>query len=196
MLVSGIYQSESVIHIHCQQIFSSKLPEDKSLGFCSSPSPIMWASYLTFSNLPDVSYATKGKCDYNTEMAYGRLSHPSTSLEHQEDRVACSRWTFSVDFMAPDEGRAQLVCGHSFRSNIWFFWGQINQSILKGINPEYSLKGLMLKLTFQYFGHLTHWKRPWCWKTLRAGEMGGDRYWDGWMASSTQWTWVWANSRR
>ena len=29
-----------------------------------------------------------------------------------------------------------------------------NQSILKEINPEYSLEGLMLKLTLQYFGHL------------------------------------------
>ena len=29
-----------------------------------------------------------------------------------------------------------------------------NQSILKEINPEYSLKGLMLKLKLQYFGHL------------------------------------------
>ena len=30
-----------------------------------------------------------------------------------------------------------------------------NQSILKGINPEYSLEGLILKLKLQYFGHLT-----------------------------------------
>ena len=29
-----------------------------------------------------------------------------------------------------------------------------NQSVLKEINPEYSLEGLMLKLKFQYFGHL------------------------------------------
>ena len=40
-----------------------------------------------------------------------------------------------------------------------------NQSILKEINPEYSLEGLLLKLRLQYFGHLmwraTHWKRPW-----------------------------------
>ena len=35
-----------------------------------------------------------------------------------------------------------------------------NQSILKEISAEYSLEGLMLKLKFQYFGHLTHWKRP------------------------------------
>ena len=31
-----------------------------------------------------------------------------------------------------------------------------NQSILKEISPEYSLEGLMLKLKFQYFGHLMH----------------------------------------
>ena len=39
-------------------------------------------------------------------------------------------------------------------------------------------------------------KRPWFWETLRAGGEGDDRGWDGWMASATQWTWVWANSRR
>ena len=42
----------------------------------------------------------------------------------------------------------------------------------------------------------THWKRPWCWGRLRAGGEGGDRGWDGWIASLTQWTWVWGNSRR
>ena len=39
-----------------------------------------------------------------------------------------------------------------------------NQSILKEISPGISLEGMMLKLKFQYFGHLmeelTHWKRP------------------------------------
>ena len=37
-------------------------------------------------------------------------------------------------------------------------------------------------------------KRPWCWERLRAGGEGGDRGWDGWMASLTQWTWIWASS--
>ena len=41
---------------------------------------------------------------------------------------------------------------------------------------------------------LTHWKRPWCWKRLKAGGEGDDRGWDGWMASPTRWTWVWASS--
>ena len=35
----------------------------------------------------------------------------------------------------------------------------------------------------------THWKRPWYWESLRAREEGGDRGWDGWMASLTQWKW-------
>ena len=42
---------------------------------------------------------------------------------------------------------------------------------------------------------LTHWKRPWFWERLRAGGEGDDRGWDGWMASATQWTRVWVNSR-
>ena len=40
---------------------------------------------------------------------------------------------------------------------------------------------------------LTHWKRPWYWERLKAGREG-DRWWHGWMASLTQWTWVWVNS--
>ena len=42
---------------------------------------------------------------------------------------------------------------------------------------------------------LTPWKKPWCWARLKAGGEGDDRGWDGWMASPTQWTWVWVNSR-
>ena len=38
--------------------------------------------------------------------------------------------------------------------------------------------------------------RLWCWEGLRAGGRGDDRGWDGWMASPTQWTWVWVNSGR
>ena len=37
-------------------------------------------------------------------------------------------------------------------------------------------------------------KRPWCWERLRAGGEWDDRGWDGWMASLTQWTWVWVHS--
>ena len=49
-----------------------------------------------------------------------------------------------------------------------------NQSILKEINPEYSLEGLMLKLMQSsnplatWCEERTHWKRPWCWEGLKA----------------------------
>ena len=74
-----------------------------------------------------------------------------------------------------------------------------NQCILKEISPGCSLEGLMLRLKLQYLAtsceELTHWKRLWCWEKLGAGGEGDDRGWDGWMASPTQWTWVWVNSR-
>ena len=38
-------------------------------------------------------------------------------------------------------------------------------------------------------------KRPWCWERLKARGEGDNRGWDGWMASPTRWTWVWASSR-
>ena len=71
------------------------------------------------------------------------------------------------------------------------------QSILKEINPEYSLEGLMLKLKLQYFGHLMgrtdSWEKILMLERLKVEE-GNDRGWDGWMASLTWWTWIWASS--
>ena len=75
-----------------------------------------------------------------------------------------------------------------------------NHYILKKINPEYSLEGLMLKLKPNTLGTWCEksicWKRPWCWERLKAGGEEGGRGWDDWMASLTQWTWIWANSGR
>ena len=72
-----------------------------------------------------------------------------------------------------------------------------NQSILKEISPEYSLERLMLKLQYlaTWCKELTHWKTSWYWEKLKAEEEGDDRGWDGWRASLTRWTWVWASSR-
>ena len=47
-----------------------------------------------------------------------------------------------------------------------------------------------------WFEELTDLERPRCWQRLKAGGEGDNRGWDGLMASSTQWTWVWANSGR
>ena len=50
-------------------------------------------------------------------------------------------------------------------------------------------------LVATWYEEVTHLKSPWCWERLKAGGEGDDRDWDGWMASPTQWTWVWVNSR-
>ena len=75
-----------------------------------------------------------------------------------------------------------------------------NQSILKEISPGISLKGMVLKLKLQCFGHLMQ-RVDSLEKTLilggtGAGWEGDNRGWDGWVASLTRWTWVWVNSGR
>ena len=74
-----------------------------------------------------------------------------------------------------------------------------NQSILKEINPEYSLEGLMLKLKLQCFGRLI-WSTDSLENTLMLRKIEGgkreNRRWDGWMTSLAQWTWVWVSSGR
>ena len=74
-----------------------------------------------------------------------------------------------------------------------------NQSIPKDISPGCALEGMMLKLKANTLAtwceEMTHLKRLWCWERLKAGGEGDDRGWDGWMASPTQWTWVWVDSR-
>ena len=46
-----------------------------------------------------------------------------------------------------------------------------------------------------WYKEATHWKRPRYWERLKVGGEGDDRGWDGWMASPTRGTWVWAISR-
>ena len=72
-----------------------------------------------------------------------------------------------------------------------------NQSILKEINvywKDWCWSWSSNTLT-TWFEELTHWKSPWCWERLRLRKEGGDRR-NCWMASSTPWTWVWANLGR
>ena len=88
----------------------------------------------------------------------------------------------------------------------WCFWTvgvpwtarRSNQSIPKEISPECSLEWLMLKLKLQYFGYLM-WRTDSFEKTLMLGKIdaggeGDNRGWDGWMASTIQWRWVWVDS--
>ena len=85
-----------------------------------------------------------------------------------------------------------------WRRLFWVPWTErisSSQSILKEVNPEYSLEGLMLKLEASTLwppdamNWLTGWER------LKAGGEGDDRARDGWTVSPTRQAWVWASSR-
>ena len=90
----------------------------------------------------------------------------------------------------------------------WCFWTVVLEKTLESpldckeiqpVRPEYSLEGLVLKLKLLILWppDVKNWfilKRPWCWERLKAGGEGDNRGWDGWMASLTQWTWVWGSS--
>ena len=107
--------------------------------------------------------------------------------------------TYHVSFQHWTTDAFELWCWRRLLRVSWISrWSK--QSILKSINSEYSLEELMLKLRLKYFGHLV-WRvnsleKILMLKRLRAGGEGGNRGWNGWMASSTQWIWVWANSGR
>ena len=111
---------------------------------------------------------------------------------------------FPVDMYGCESWIIKEAEGQSADAFKLWCWGRLlrvswtarrsNQSILKEINPEYSLKGWCWNGSSNTLAtwceELTHWKRPWSWERLRAEGEVDDRGWDGWIASLTQWTWV------
>ena len=86
----------------------------------------------------------------------------------------CESWTIKrADHLRIDA--FELWCWRRLLRVLWTA-RRSNQSILKEINPEYSLEGLMLKLSSNTLAiwckELTHWKRPWCWGRLKVEEKG------------------------
>ena len=85
-------------------------------------------------------------------------------------------------FLRGKKNVIELVFNYSFGSCC-----SVTKSCLTICNP-------MANTLATWCKELTHRKRPRCWERLRAGGEGSNRGWDGWMASPTQWTWVWVNS--
>ena len=148
-------------------------------------------------SLPPTSCVTVGRCTHPSaaqwsDLKNGNINRAYVCVDCTAGYFKAGRFTWWRKFTPRFTWRRLFRVPWSTRRS--------NQSILKETNPEYSLEGLMLKLKLQYFGHLM-WKvdslaEIWCWERLKAGGERDDRGRDGWMASSTQRTWVWANSRR
>ena len=90
----------------------------------------------------------------------------------------CKRW--SIKKAESQRTIFKSWCWRRFLRVPWTAW-RSNQSIIKEINPEYSLEGLMLKLKLNtsvtWSEEQTHWKRPWFWERLKKLVSGGE--WDG-----------------
>ena len=83
-------------------------------------------------------------------------------------------WTWELDYKESWRIDAlELWCWRRLLRVPWMA-RRANQSILKGISPEYSLEGLMLNLKLQYFGHLL-WRTDSLEKTLMLGRIEGRR---------------------
>ena len=107
----------------------------------------------------------------------------------------------------------ELDCEESWAPKNWSFWTVVLEKTLesplgfKEIQPVHS-EG---DQSWVFFGrndakaetlvlwppHAKSWPigKDWCWEGLGAGRKGDNRGWDGWMALSTRWTWIWVNSR-
>ena len=94
------------------------------------------------------------------------------------------------------------VVNSGFCVTYWVYYSpKLRKTTTKTVNPKGSQSWTFIGKTDAEASILwppnakSQLGRPWCWESLRAGE-GGDRGWDGWVASPTQWTWVYVNSRR
>ena len=76
----------------------------------------------------------------------------------------------------------------------WCFWTVVFEKTLESPLDCKRCWSLNSNSLATWCEELTHLKRPWCLEQLRAGGEGDDRGWDVWMATSTQWTWVWVDS--
>ena len=106
-----------------------------------------------------------------------------SDLEHGKESWAPKTWCFwTVVLEKTLESPLESQSFHPKGDQSWVFIGRI------GVEAEVPI------LLATWCEELTHWQRPWFWERLRARGEGDDRGWDGWMASSTLWMWVWVNS--
>ena len=107
----------------------------------------------------------------------------------------------------------ELDCKESWALTNWCFWTVVLEKTLespldcKEIQPVHpkgnqsqvfigrsDIEAEASNVLATWCEELNHLKRPLWWERLRAGGEGDNRGWDGWMATPTQWTWVWVDS--
>ena len=140
--------------------------------------------------------------------SYDQPRQPIEKQRHYFTNKGLSRQSYG--FSSSHVWMWELDCKESWAPKNWYFWTVVLEKALespldskiKPVSPKGNQLWMFIGRTdaeaeAPIFGHLiqlTHWKRPWCWERLRAGGEGDDIGWDCWMASLTQWMWLWVNS--
>ena len=166
--------------------------------------------------LGDSKITTDGDCSHEIKrrLLLGRQVMTNLDIKKQRhyfaDKGPSSQ---SYGFSSSHVWTWELDYKESWALKNWCFWTVLLEKTLespldckeiKSVNPKGNQSWIFIGRTnaeswnsntlATWFEEPTHWKRPWCWEGLRAGGEGDDRGWDGWMATPTQWTWVWVNS--
>ena len=121
-------------------------------------------------------FAVKGV--YSHSYSFSSAHVQMWELDNKEGR-ALKKWCFQI-----------VMLGKTLESP----W---DSKAIKTVSPKENQPWIFIGISntlATWCEELTHWKRPWCWERAKAGREGDDGGWDGWMASPTQWTWVWESS--
>ena len=164
--------------------FSGDLP-DSGIEPITLMSPALAVGFFTSSSI--FYYIKQCKKSQAQASLNGSIS-PCTEREGQG--TECLRASSSIFFLVPRELKqhSRNHCpGRCLLINFCF-----SKNFVKLMRVGFISRNACIYCYCLWCKELTYWKRPWCWERLRAWEEVGDRGWDGWMASPTQWTWVWA----
>ena len=138
---------------------------------------------------------------------YQPRQHIKKQRHHFADKCPSSQ---SYGFFSSHVWMWELYHKESWAPKNWCFWTMVLEKTLESpldckeiklVNPKGNQSWIFIgswswssNTLATSCEELTHWKRPQCWERLKAAEEGQNRGWDGWMASPTRWTWVWASS--
>ena len=137
----------------------------------------MWHINSETSKLKDKAMTTLDSVLKSRDITLLTKVHIVKAMIFPVDMYGCESWTIKkADHRRIDA--FELWCWRRLLRVPWFS-RRSNQSILKEINPEYSLERLMLKLKIQYFGHLMRrsdsLEKTLMVELLKAGEARNDR---------------------
>ena len=151
---------------------------------------------------------TEGRAEVSRHTSLIITYFASSPWLQQSDSKRCGRssrlWlgeshvTFPADLVWEELRILEMLCWRRLLRIPWTA-RRSNQSISKDIYLNILWKdwcwSWSSNILAPWCKEPTHWKRPLFWERLKAGGEGEDRGWDSWMASLTQWAWVWASSR-